>query len=50
MPAHTDTMMVQGLHKRFEGQQERQVVTDSKLLPVKPGHLKRISSAVVEGA
>lgn len=35
MPAHTDTMMVQGLHRRFEGQQEKQVVIDSKLWPVK---------------
>lgn len=35
MPAHTDTMTVQGLHRRFEGQQEKQVVTDRELWPVK---------------
>lgn len=35
MPAHTDTMMVQGPNRRFEGQQEKQVVTESKLQPVK---------------
>lgn len=30
MPTHTDALMVQGLHGRFEGQQEKQVVTDSE--------------------
>lgn len=44
MPAHTDTMMMQGLHRRFEGQQEKQVVIDNKLWPVKT-HLNRISGA-----
>lgn len=40
MLAHTDTMMVQGLQRRFEGQQEKQVVTDSKLRRAKPQPFK----------
>ena len=41
MPAHTDTMMVQGHYRRLEGQQEKQIVTDSRLQPVKTQPLKQ---------
>lgn len=41
MPAHIDTMMVQGRYRRFEGQQEKQVVTDSRLQPVKTQPFKQ---------
>lgn len=40
-------MTVHGLHRRFEGQQGKQVVIDSKLWVVK-NHLNWIYSAVVE--
>lgn len=40
--------MTQGLHRRFQGQQEKQVVLDSKLRAAKI-NLNRIYSAVVEG-
>lgn len=35
-------MMVRGLHGRFEGQQEKLVITDLQLWPVKTQPFKRV--------